>query len=91
MLFSRVVPLMMETLLLAIVVFSVCRWRHRRLGRHRHSRTSPGVTAGCVLSNTLVAYDKPNDGRIVGLADSDGDCPAGSRLVSLAAEYCVRS
>jgi hypothetical protein len=44
-----------------------------------------------VLGNTLVDCAKPNDGRIVGLADAAHRCPAGSRLVKLAAEYCVES
>ncbi|MCB1027485.1 MAG: J domain-containing protein [Microthrixaceae bacterium] len=89
-LFSRVVPLMMGALLLAIVVFSAFAGGGIDDSGDTGNGTSPGV-AGCVLGNTLVSCDKPNDGRIVGLADGDDDCPAGSRLVSLAAEYCVES
>ena len=42
-----------------------------------------------VLGNTLVDCAKPNDGRIIGLADGSHRCPDGARLVELAAEYCV--
>ena len=66
-------------------------------GLHHHQRSHRGLLALqrarelLGLGNTLVDCAKPNDGRIVGLADAAHRCPAGSRLVKLAAEYCVES
>ena len=83
LLFSRLVPALVAVLLLGIVVFSAVAGG----GITDPSTDDPG----CVLGNTLVDCAKPNDGRIVGLADAAHRCPAGSRLVKLAAEYCVES
>jgi hypothetical protein len=83
LLFSRLVPAMVAVLLLGIVVFSAFAGG----GIKDSSSDNPG----CVLGNTLVDCVKPNDGRIVGLADGAHRCPAGARLVTLAAEYCVKS
>lgn len=82
-LFSRLVPLMMAALLVGIVVFSAFAGGN--------VDGSSADDPGCVLGNTLVGCDQPNDGRIVGLADSDHRCPDGGRLVKLASEYCVES
>lgn len=83
LLFSRLVPALVAVLLLGIVVFSAFAGG----GIKDPSTDDPG----CVLGNTLVDCAKPNDGRIVGPADAAHRCPAGSRLVKLAAEYCVES
>ena len=83
LLFSRLVPAMVALLLLGIVVFSAFAGG----GIKDPSSANPG----CVLGNTLVDCAKPNDGRIVGLADGAHRCPEGSELVKLAVEYCVES
>ena len=83
LLFSRLLPGIVAVLLLGIVVFSAFAGG----GIKDPSSESPG----CVLGNTLVDCAKPNDGRIVGLADGAHRCPDGSQLVKLAVEYCVES
>ncbi|CCM65884.1 J domain-containing protein [Candidatus Microthrix parvicella] len=83
LLFSRLVPAMVAVLLLGIVVFSAFAGGG--------VKDPSSATPGCVLGNTLVDCAKPNEGRIVGLADSAHRCPDGSGLVRLAVEYCVES
>lgn len=89
LLFSRVVPLMMAGLLFAIVIFSAFAGGGIDDADGVGDATSP--PAGCVLGNTLVSCDKPHDGQIVGTADGDQQCPAGSTLRRLATDYCVES
>lgn len=80
---SRLVPAMLAVVLLGIVVFSA-------FAGGNVDESAPSDPQ-CVLGNTLVNCAKPNDGRIVGFADAEHQCPPGSHLVTLAAEYCVES